>query len=286
MHRVVDRWQKTLLCPATILSTPGMPGSIGPMTDPIMPGAEPWSHSGGSNGVLVLHGFTGNPHSMRTLAEAIADAGYSVELPLLAGHGTSVEDMMPTRFEDWSGDAEAHFQALAARCDRVAVVGLSMGGALTCWLAERHPHLAGIVLVNPLVHAPDQEFRDGIAALLDSGTEVFDAIGSDIAKEGVAEVSYPGTPLAAVLSLFAGVDEIESRLSEIHCPTLLFSSREDHVVDPLSGDIFERDVSGPVERIFLDRSYHVATLDHDAPEIEARTVAFLDGLMGGPGEGS
>ena len=64
------------------------------MTAPIIPGAEPWSADGGPNGALVLHGFTGNPNSMRGIAEALAAAGFAVELPLLPGHGTSVQDMI------------------------------------------------------------------------------------------------------------------------------------------------------------------------------------------------
>ena len=249
------------------------------MTALIIPGAEPWSSDGGPFGVLVLHGFTGNPQSMRPLAEALAAAGYTVELPLLPGHGTSVEDMLPTTWDDWSGAAEAAFQALAARCDKVAVAGLSMGGTLTCWLAEHHRHIAGIALVNPLVQSPGAEMREGIEALLASGTEVFDAIGSDIAKDGVAEAAYPGTPLAPVLTLFEAAEQVGAELGSITCPTLLFSSREDHVVDPASGDLVERAVGGPVERVMLERSYHVATLDWDAPVIEAGVVAFAERIF-------
>jgi carboxylesterase len=255
------------------------------VTAPFIPGAEPWSAAGGSNGVLVLHGFTGNPQSMRPLAEALAAVGLTVELPLLPGHGTTLDDMVPTRWDDWSGAAEANFQALAARCDHIAVVGLSMGGALTCWLAERHPHLSGIAMINPLVHAPDAEFRSGILALLDAGTETFDGIGSDIKKEGSVESAYAGTPLAAVLSLFEGADQVEARLSDIHCPTLVLSSREDHVVESVSGDVVVDQVSGPVERIWLEDSFHVATLDNDAPTIEAKVVAFVLTVLGGPGDG-
>ncbi len=250
------------------------------MTAPILPGCEPWTAEGGPDGVLVLHGFTGNPQSMRPLAETLAAAGFTVDLPLLPGHGTSLEDMVPTRWEDWSGAAEAHFQALAARCDRVVVAGLSMGGALTCWLAERHPHLTGIVLVNPMVQPPSVELLEGGQALLDAGVETIDGIGSDIKAEGPVERAYPGTPLAAGLSLFEAVADVGARLGDIHCPVLLFSSREDHVVDPVNGDALESGVSGPVERIMLEESYHVATLDNDAPLIEARTVAFVTALFG------
>ena len=221
---------------------------------------------------------------MLPLAEYVAAAGYTVELPLLPGHGTTLEDMIPTRWEDWSGAAEAHFQALAVRSDHVAVVGLSMGGALACWLGERHPHLAGIAVVNPLVHAPDAEFRAGIQALVDAGTETFDGIGSDIKKVGGVEAAYAGTPLAAVLSLFEGADDVEAKLADIHCPTLVLSSREDHVVESVSGDVVVERASGPVERIWLEDSYHVATLDNDAPLIEAKVLEFLTSVLGGPGD--
>jgi carboxylesterase len=253
------------------------------MTAPLVPGAEPWSSSEGSHGVLILHGFTGNPQSMRPLAESVGAAGFSVDLPLLPGHGTAVEDMVPTRWEDWSGAAEGAYQRLARRCDRVAVAGLSMGGTLTCWLAEEHPEILGIAVINPLVDPPSEEFLDGIRGLLASGTEVIDGIGSDIAKEGAAEAAYAGTPLAAVLSLFDGVSAVALRLGQILCPTLLLSSRSDHVVDPASGDLLERSVSGPVDRVHLERSFHVATLDWDAPLIEERVVAFAGRVLGGPG---
>ena len=253
------------------------------MTAPLLPGAEPFAAQGGTHGALVLHGFTGNPQSMRPLAEALAAAGLTVYLPLLPGHGTSVEDLVPTRWEDWSGAAEAAFAALATRCDQVVVCGLSMGGTLSCWLAEGHPDVAGIAVVNPLVQAPPEEFRSGVRALVDAGTDVFDAIGSDIKKEGAAEAAYPGTPLAAVLSLFEGVDAVEAALGSITCPVLLLSSREDHVVDPVSGDVLAARVGGPLERVMLEDSYHVATLDNDAPLVEERVVAFALEVLGGPG---
>src|ERR1700681_3383123 len=167
-----------------------------------MPGAEPFSHQGGPQGVLVLHGFTGNPQSMRPLAEALAQEGYTVELPLWPGHGTAIEDMIPTRWSDYAGAAEAAYRELAGRCDAVALVALSMGGTLACFLAENHVEVPGIVLVNPLVDPPAESFREVLRGVLESGTEVAPGVGSDIAKEGSTELAYAGTPIAASLSLF------------------------------------------------------------------------------------
>jgi len=212
---------------------------------------------------------------MRPLATAFAAANFSVELPLLPGHGTSVEDMVPTRWSDWSSVAEATYSELAGRSDRVFVAGLSMGGSLAIWLAERHPEIAGIIVVNPLVDPPASSFRDMLHGMIEEGAISVPAIGSDIAMQAI-ESSYDASPLEPMLSMFEGVDEVAARLGELHCPVLLLSSRIDHVVPPESGDVLAACAGGPVERVFLERSFHVATLDHDAPEIEDRAVAFVN----------
>jgi carboxylesterase len=247
-----------------------------------MAGAEAYSATGDARGALVLHGFTGNPQSMRGLALAMTDAGFTVELPLLPGHGTDVSDMVPTRWSQWCEAALDAYTALAARCDAVAVIGLSMGGSLAVWLAEHHPEIAALSLVNPLVTPPDAATTDFIQAMIDGGDEVAPGIGSDIALEGAVESAYPELPLRAALSLFEGVAEVEARLGSVTCPVLLFSSTQDHVVDPKSSEVLKAGAKGPVEQVVLERSYHVATLDFDKDEIEARTVEFLTGVLPAP----
>jgi carboxylesterase len=249
------------------------------VTAPILPGAEPYSAAGDARGALVLHGFTGNPQSMRGLALALTDAGLTVELPLLPGHGTAVADMVATRWEDWSAAAEASYLALAARCESVVVVGLSMGGTLGVWLAERHPEIAGLVLVNPLIEPPDADTVAFIGALIDGGDELAPGIGSDIALEGAVESAYAELPLRAAQSLFAAAAEVAAGLGSVSCPILLFSSTQDHVVAPVSGDRLVEGARGPVERILLERSFHVATLDYDKEAIEAQTVQFVNALL-------
>jgi len=216
---------------------------------------------------------------MRPLAEAIANAGYTVELPRLPGHGTTVEDMMTTGWADWSGAADAAFRELATRCDRVAVVGLSMGGGLTAFVAEEHPDVAALVFINALVKPPVQEMRDGLKGLLDAGMETMESIGSDIKKEGSQEASYNATPLGCAASLFDGIEKVWERLDTISAPTLILSSREDHVVSSDNSEDLARIVKGAVEHIWLEDSYHVATLDNDASLVEAHTVRFLDSVF-------
>lgn len=250
------------------------------MTTARMPGAEPWSSDGGPVGVLVVHGFTGNPQSVRPLAEAFAAAGFTVSLPLLPGHGTRVEDMLPTRWADWSAAAEQAYVELAARCEAVCVAGLSMGGTLTLWLASRHPEIRGIVLVNPLADGEAPGITGTVEQLRGLGEPLVPGIGSDIALEGSVESAYPMTPVEPLLSLHGALADLRPALTRISCPVQLLTSPQDHVVEPVSSDLVATAVAGPVERVSLERSFHVATLDHDAALVERSAVDFVRRVTG------
>ncbi len=253
------------------------------VTTPILEGAEPFHADGDDRGVLVVHGFTGNPQSMRPIAEALAAEGFTVDLPLLPGHGTAVEDMVETGFDDWLAETERAYGALAATCRAVAVVGLSMGGGLTAWLASDHPEISGIACLNALVTPPDG-MRDGIEAMLASGDVVMAGIGSDIAKEGVTELAYAETPLRPMLTLFDAATALQDRLGRISCPVLVVTSPQDHVVDPTNGDVLAASVNGPVERVTASDSFHVVTLDHDGPMVVAAVVDFCTRVCESRGE--
>jgi carboxylesterase len=247
------------------------------MTAPILTGAEPFSFAGGSVGVLCAHGFTGNSSSMRPLGEGLAAAGFTVEGPLWPGHGTSVDDMLPTRWRDWASAAEAAYQELASRCDKVLVAGLSMGGTLTCWLATQHPEIAGIICVNPAAR-PELEMLAMVQGMVDEGNETMPAVGNDLANPDEKEIAYEATPLAPLVSLLEAVAELD--LTKITCPVLLCTSPNDHVVDPGNSDYLAEQVKGPVERVTLERSYHVATQDYDKDLIVERAIAFARRVTG------
>jgi len=245
-------------------------------THEVMAGAEAWSHQGTlTTGVLVVHGFTGNPGSMRGLAEACASAGFHVEMPRLAGHGTDVEDMLPTTWSDWLRDADTAYAMLASRVEKVVVMGLSMGGTLTLWLAAQHPNIAGIVCVNPAAQAMPEEIVSAIDGMLADGTEVIPGIGSDIADPDTTENAYSGTPIRPLLSFIAdGLKPLAQRLPEIKVPLLLFTSTQDHVVSPADSDFIVATYGGAVEQVKLERSYHVATQDFDKQLIFDGAVNF------------
>jgi len=149
-----------------------------------------------------------------------------------------------------------------------------MGGALTAWLGTRHQEIAGLVCINPIVDV-GQDLVDLAAQMLDAGTDRIDAVGGDIADPESEEQAYSATPLGPLLSLAEGVAALRDDLANVTSPLLLLNSPQDHLVPPASSDLLAGAVSGPVERVSLERSYHVATIDYDAPLIAGRTLSFV-----------
>jgi carboxylesterase len=156
----------------------------------------------------------------------------------------------------------------------VVVAGLSMGGTLATWLAGSHPEVAGLIAINAAVEPPAEGLADLLRQTLEAGTTVMPAIGNDVADPSQKELAYEGMPVAPLLSLLEAQDSIVPLIGEIRCPTLIITSRQDHVVQPSSSDYLAEKVAGPVERVWLERSYHVATIDYDRDEINERSVEF------------
>jgi carboxylesterase len=241
----------------------------------VLPGAEPIDLPGGPIGALLSHGFTGATQSMRPWAEHLAAAGLTVSAPRLPGHGTRWQDMNATRFSDWYGELERAFEDLQARCDSVFVMGLSMGGTLALRLAELRPSdVAGLVLVNTSLGTDRKDAK--LAPVLSKVVPSFPGIGSDIKKQGETELAYDRIPLKAVASLQKAWPVVCADLSKITCPVLVYRSRVDHVVPPVSGELLLKGLAGgTVQERVLEDSYHVATLDNDAPTIFAGSVDFV-----------
>jgi carboxylesterase len=240
-----------------------------------MPGAAPYTHDGGAVGALVLHGFTGSPRSMRPWAEALADAGLTVRLPRLPGHGTTWQDLATTRWDDWLGEAQRSFTALSERCDQVFVMALSMGGALALRLAELHgDQVRGLVLVNPYVR--DENRGTSLLPVLKHVVPSVAGIGNDIAKPGADEGCYDRVPLKAFHSLVRAQAVVRADLAKVTQPLLVLRSADDHVV-PASNTayVLAHVGSADLTEQVLPRSYHVATLDHDAEVIVDASLAMV-----------
>ncbi|WP_225831170.1 carboxylesterase [Streptomyces sp. NK08204] len=251
---------------------------------PLLPGAEPYRHEGGEAGILLCHGFTGSPQSLRPWAEHHAARGLTVSLPLLPGHGTRWQDMQVTGWQDWYAEVDRELRLLGERCSHVFVAGLSMGGALALRLAARHgERVSGVVVVNPAnrVHGLSAYALPVARHLVRTTT----GIASDIAKAGAAELGYDRVPLHAAHSLRQFLRRLDGELPQVTQPLLVLRSAQDHVVPPADPiRVLSRVSSMDVTEIVLEQSYHVATLDHDADRIFEESLTFVARLAPGVGK--
>jgi carboxylesterase len=232
-------------------------------------------------GVLVLHGFTGSPVSMRPLAELLAKRGFAVEMPLLPGHGTRPRDLLPFRYSDWRAEAATALGRLRARTEQVVAVGLSMGGTLVLDLASTE-QLAGAVTINAQILD-----RGGVvvklAPLIEKLVPMAPAsaaglIKNDI-KKGGNEDAYDWVAAAAGNSLVRALPQVRARLGQLTCPLLVIYARDDHSVPPDNSKALPGLVgSKSVTVLELTESYHVATLDNDLPLIDERVAAFAESV--------
>ena len=245
---------------------------------PLMEDAEPFFSDGGDVGVLVSHGFSGSPRSVKPWGRYLADAGYTVSVPRLPGHGTSWQEMNKTRWQDWYGEIQREYRRLSDQCSTVFVMGLSMGGSLALKLAEDQPDVAGVAIVNPAVHSerPDRFLLPYIRHVVPA----FPGITNDINKPGMDEGGYTKLPLQAAYSLTELWADVKGNIAKVNQPLLVMRSTEDHVVEASNSQwILDNVASDDLTFIELRNSFHVATLDYDADVIFSESVAFMERVM-------
>ncbi|MFD2042868.1 alpha/beta hydrolase [Ornithinibacillus salinisoli] len=240
----------------------------------VLENAEEFYFPGNEIGVLVSHGFTGTTQSMYDIGKQIAERGFTVYGPRLTGHGTHQEDMERASYQDWIGNVEAGVEKLKETCSSLFVVGLSMGGTLSLYLAENDPEIAGIMPINAATNLPEMESY--YHEIKDGEERFVDGIGSDIKKDGVEELAYPKTPVKSMGDLLALMNMVRKDLEKITVPTLIFSSTIDHVVPPDNSlEIYQNISSDDKSIVILENSYHVATLDNDKDMIAKKCISFI-----------
>lgn len=237
--------------------------------------AAPIVGGSGEVGVLLCHGFTGTPWSLKDWAEHLIATGHRVSVPLWPGHGTTWQELNNTSWQEWYAAAETALRELRQQCRTVFVGGLSMGGGMALRLAERQgSDISGLVLVNPAIALADKRLL--ALPVLSRFVPSLAAISGDIARPGGNEYGYRRTPLKALLQQTRMWADIRANLDRVDQPILMFRSEQDHVVDASSSRLIHQGVSSAevTERVLV-RSFHVATMDYEAEDIFTESVEFF-----------
>jgi carboxylesterase len=246
---------------------------------------QDWSASGsGKNshvGVLLVHGFTGAPPSMRPWGEFLHSKGYTVRVPLLPGHGSTPEDLNDVKWQEWPDKVTNELRELQKACDTIFLVGLSMGGGTVLNVAESNNDvIKGIILVNPWIHLPGITVE--ISFLASRFKKMRSSVGGDIKRPGISEFGYDATPMRGVYQALKMLRVTRKNLGAITVPVQLFHSVEDHTLPVSNTEIILAEIASKDKtRIELVNSYHVATLDYDQELIFQNSLTFIEGLTAG-----
>lgn len=245
-------------------------------TTAIRPGAEAFSLGDGLVGILMIHGFTGSPASMRPVGEWLAGQGLRVKGVRLPGHGTNVEDLRTRRWAEWIDEAGRGLTALRETCRTVVVFAQSMGGSVALHLAATRPaEVDALALANPYVF----DARHLVIPVGRLFLRQVTGVANDIAKSGEDENADATMPVPAIEQMAAMMRQVRRELASIRQPTVIFASGTDHVIPRSNArKVLEGLGSERKDLVPCPNSYHVVTLDHDAPLVRERILAFARAL--------
>ncbi len=222
---------------------------------------EPFLMRRGRVGCLLIHGFTSSPAEMIFLADYLAERDITVSGIQLAGHGTTADDMALTGWRDWAESTERGLTELREICDEVFVAGLSMGGALTLYLASRHDLPAAICMAAA---AEIWDWKLFLLPLFKRFIRFFPKIGDDFVDKEQAKhiVDYDYIPLSCLESLIEFSAVVRECLPKVTCPLLAVQGRKDKLVRPETAQHIYDSVSSVDKQIlWLDNSGHCAPVD-------------------------
>ncbi|MFZ5945672.1 MAG: alpha/beta hydrolase [Bacillota bacterium] len=233
---------------------------------------EAFEFKGNEIGCLLVHGFTGSPGEMRPLGEYLHTKGYTIKGALLPGHGTKVEDLAATDWQDWYGAVEKSYHELSAKCRQVFPIGLSMGGALILHLAANNTVIGGIIpICAPIFLAKKKAYLSPILQYFMKYSRK-----KSYANSNYESFWYDQYPLSGTASLVKNLPIIKSELRRINNPALIIQSTLDKTVAPQSAQfIFDNLGSKAKELYWLNNSGHIATLDTERLKVFKLVEEFI-----------
>ena len=252
------------------------------------------SLDGGEHSVLLIHGLTGSPFEMKNLARGLNRAGFTVKAPLLAGHGTTLNDLVSTRWQDWYATVHGTVREMQKNYKTVSVSGLCMGALLAlCLASDPECEISALSLLSTTL------FYDGwslpwyrfllpisyyppIRYFYSFGEREPYGVKNERMRKEVAlslqenSIAYDRFPSQCLHELFRVIRRTKNILPAVTAPALIIHAKEDDIVSTKNADYVESRIgSRKVRKVILDDSYHMVTLDNQKEVVAEETIRFF-----------
>ncbi len=237
----------------------------------IIASAEPFFYPGGPSGCVLVHGFTGAPKEMRLLGDYLHQQGHTVLGIRLAGHATTMEDIIRSRAQDWLASVEDGYHLLRPNCEKIFLIGLSLGGVLSLVQSSRLP-VDGVVAMSTPYYFPLQWARrvPWVIKLISPFVRTMEKDEHPwySPEMKVSHVHYPRNPVRPGYEVHRLIEMMRDSLPKITIPALVIQSKDDQSVEPQDAElIYQHLGSTQKELAWVDQANHVITRDGDTTRV-------------------
>ncbi|MDF2964170.1 MAG: esterase/lipase [Paenibacillus sp.] len=200
---------------------------------------------------------------MTPLAEHLSRAGTICHVPVLPGHDPELRTLGQVQWDDWLKAAALEASKLTERYGTIDLVGFSMGGLLSAYIANRFP-VRKLVLLNAAVfYFSPLRFMKDLARRARSND--WTHWNGKMKK----------TPWKATIQFMELNKQMRPELPKITVPTFIAQGEQDHIIHPRSARYLYRKLQGEKEIHFFPDSRHMICLEEEAPVLFHSVERFL-----------
>jgi carboxylesterase len=261
----------------------------------------------GTNGssVILVHGLTGTPQEMRSLAVHLNRKGYSIACPRLAKHGEPLNVLKYARWQEFYKSVKAVLTEgeLAGENGPIFASGLSLGALLSLLLAHEFPdRISAVSCLAPTLfydgwNTPLSKYFLPLARTPLRYVFYFkeeppygiknEAIRQRIHRyyknarledlDNIAQYGYPYFPVTLLYQLQLLVKHLTKMLPDIRQPVQLIQAKDDDMTSTKNSKfIYDRIGSAMKEIILLYDSYHIVTADQERETVARKMEGFFE----------
>lgn len=216
-------------------------------------------------GVLLIHGWTSTAYEVRRLGEYLNEEGFTVSGPMLRGHGTKPEDLENVKWQDWSSDLSQEFDKLQRECEKVYVIGTSIGGNLAILLNKEKPGISGLVLMATPYAVKFEKLLAFFAKMLvvfKKYIRKYYPPTFGVSTSITRLISYQTYPIKNAFEVKEMIEASRKALREIYQPCFLMKSKQDHIIARNSLEKIYNQINSKIKyKKYINRAYHTFISD-------------------------